>query len=92
MKAYVAELDGELVGMIGVVREQHYGKFFCDIRPELQPYLRSITIMRAVKAAHRFCDEYRGPIIAVAEDAEGCRILNRLGWTHLDGELYGWLK
>lgn len=92
MKAYVAEIDGELVGMIGVVRERDYGKFFCDIRPKLQPYLRSITIMRAVKAAHRFCDEYQGPIIAVAEDAEGCRILNRLGWTHLEGALYGWLN
>jgi hypothetical protein len=92
MKAYAVELDGEVVGCIGVVRERYYGKFFTDFRAELQPHLRSIKIMRVIKAAHRFCDEYRGPIIAVAEHAEGCRLLNRLGWTHLDGAIYGWLQ
>ena len=91
MRVIVAEMDGEIVGVIGVVRELDLGKLFCDFKPKLQPYLRSITIMRAVKAAMRFADEYRGPIVAVAEHAEGCRILNRLGWTHLQGELYGWL-
>ncbi len=88
----MAELDGEPVGIIGLVREQYFGKFYCDFRPELQPYLQSITIMRAVKSAHRFCDEYSGPVITVAEHAESCRILNRLGWTHLDGAYYGWLN
>ena len=92
MRAMVAEMDGELVGLIGVIRATTHGRFFCDFKPELQPYLQSIKIMRAVKAAHRFCDEYRGPIVAVAEHAEGCRILNRLGWTHLDGVLYAWLR
>ena len=85
-------MGGCVVGIIGIVREQGYGKMFVDIKPELQPYLQSITIMRAVKQAMRFADEYRGPIIAVAEDAESCRIMNRLGWTHLQGALYGWLK
>ncbi len=92
MRAYVAIMDGELVGVVGVVRERTYGKYFCDIRPELQPHLRSITIMRAVKASLRFADEYRGPLIAVADDAESCRLLNRLGFTHIQGALYGWLN
>ena len=92
IRAIVAEMNGRVVGIIGIVREQGYGKMFVDVDPELQPPLRSITIMRAVKQAMRFADDYRGPIVAVAEDAESCRIMNRLGWTHLQGALYGWLK
>ena len=88
----MAELDGELVGCIGVIREQYIGKYFSDFKPELQPYLRSITIMRAVKASMRFVEEYRGPLVAVSEDADSAMILTKLGFTHLQGELFGWLR
>ena len=88
----VAKLDGRVVGALGVVREHGYGKYFCDFTDELRPYLKSMTIMRGIKASLRFCDEYRGPMIAVAEHAEGCRILNRLGFEHLQGVYYAWLK
>lgn len=92
MRAIMIFLDGKQAGIIGVVREREYGKYFTDHRPELQPHLRSITIMRAVKEGLRFADEYRGPVIAIAEHAESCRLLNRLGFTHLEGALYGWLN
>lgn len=92
MRVIVVEMDGKLSGVIGVVREHSHGKFFADFKPELQPYLRSITIMRAIKDSLRFADQYRGPLVAVAENAEGCRILNRLGFTHLQGALYAWLN
>lgn len=92
MRALVAEMDGEVVGFIGVVREGPIGKYFCDFKPELQPYLTSMPIMRAIKKSMEFVHEYQGPLVSVAEHAEGCRILNKLGFTHLDGALYGWLK
>jgi hypothetical protein len=92
MRAIVAVMDGRVSGVIGVVREYNIGKFFADFRPELQPHLRSITIMRAIKGALRFADDYRGPVVAMADDAEGCRVLHRLGFTHLQGALYGWLN
>ncbi len=92
MRCIVAFVDGQLSGVIGVVREREYGKFFCDFKPELQPHLRSITIMRAIKASLRFADQYQGPVIAVADHAESCRILHRLGFTHLHGAYYGWLN
>jgi hypothetical protein len=91
MRANIAIMDGEIVGVVGVVRERQCGKYFCDFKPELQPHLRSITIMRAIRASLRFCDEYRGPLVAIAADAESCRLLNRLGFTHIDGALYGWI-
>lgn len=92
MRADIAEMDGEVVGIIGIVRDRDYGKFFADFRPELKPFLKSITIMRAIKGSLRFCDEYRGPVLALAEDGEGCRIMHRLGFTHLHGAWYGWLR
>ncbi len=90
LRAIVAEMDGELVGVIGVVREGEIGKLFCDISDKLQPHLQSITILRAIKATMELVKRYRGPVVAIAEHAEGCRILNRLGFSHLDGAYYAW--
>ena len=92
MRAYVAEMDGEVVGIMGVVREPLWGKCFTDIKPELQPHLKSITIMRVVKKALKLCDEYKGPVVALADNAESCRIMHRLGFTHLHGGWYAWLN
>ena len=92
LQAFVAELDGEVAGIVGVVRELNYGKFFADFKPELTPFLKSVAIMRCVKGALRFCDEYRGPMIAIAEHAEGCRILTRLGFEHMEGRYFAWLR
>lgn len=92
MRANIAIMDGEIVGVVGVVRERECGKYFCDFKPELQPHLRSITIMRAIKDSLRFADQYRGPMVAIADDAESCRLLHRLGFTHIQGALYGWLN
>jgi len=92
MRAIVAEMDGRVAGVIGVVREGSIGKFFADVSPELQPHLRSITILRAIKAGMDLVNQYRGPVLAIAETAESCRLLNRLGFTHLDGAYYQWLK
>lgn len=92
MRAVVAVMDGRVVGILGVVREGPIGKYFCDFKPELQPHLKSMPIMRAIKQSMKFVEDYRGPVISVAEHAEGCRILNRLGFTHFMGAYYGWLK
>ena len=92
MRAVVVTQDGEVTGIAGVARERDWGKFFSDYKPQLQPYLKSITVMRAVKDALQIVREYRGPVLAIARDAEGCRILHRLGFTHLHGAWYGWLS
>jgi hypothetical protein len=92
MRAIVATMDGKPAGMIGVVREGPVGKFFCDISPELQPHLRCISIYRGMRNSIEIVKQYRGPVVCVAEHAEGCRLLNRLGFTHLDGAYYAWLK
>ena len=92
LRAYVAVIDGKVVGVMGVARETLWGKCFTDIKPELQPYLKSITVLRGVKQALKLCDQYKGPVVALAENAESCRIMHRLGFTHLQGGWYGWLN
>lgn len=89
IRAIVVERD-EILGVIGVAREGEFGKFFCDFKEELTPYLKSITIMRVLKAGMKIVAEYKGPVIAVAEHAEGCRMLFRLGFTHVQGGIYEW--
>jgi len=91
MRANVAFMDDEIVAVIGVARHIEWGLFFSEFKPKLQPYLKSITIMRAVKDAMTYVGEYRGPVLSIADDAESCRILHRLGFSHLHGAWYGWL-
>lgn len=91
MRANVAVMDGEVMGVIGISRHPEIGVFFSEFKPALQPYLKSITIMRAIKDALTMVREYRGPVLTIADDAESCRILHRLGFTHLHGAWHGWL-
>ncbi len=90
VKAFVILMDGVPHGFIGIVREAGVGKYFTDNSDELQPYLKSITIMRALKASLDWCRAYRGPVIAIATTAQSCITMQRLGFEHLQGSYYGW--
>lgn len=90
MRAFAITMDGELAGIIGVVRDREVGKFFTEYKPELEPYLNSITIGRALHRAMDWCRAYRGPMVSIAESVEGCIALNRLGFEHMEGVYYGW--
>lgn len=84
-------VDGEIGGLVGVAREPEWGKFFSDVKPNLEPHLKSITVWRAITAAMDYVRAYRGPVMATAEDSEGCILLHRLGFTHLYGAWHGWV-
>ena len=92
IRGFVAYLEDKPVGVIGIVREPTLGKFFCDFKPELEPYISSVKMWRAIKKTMKIVEEYKAPVGAVAEHAEGCRILSRLGFTHIDGDFYAWLN
>ncbi len=80
------------MAIIGVSREDDIGKYFSDYRDELKPYLRSMTVLRAIKASMEFVNNFQGPVYSVARDAEGARLLARLGFTHMNGDVYSWLN
>ena len=91
MRAVVVTIDDEPMGIIGVSREYGIGKYFSEYRDELRPYLKSMPVLRAIKASMEFVKNYQGPVLAVARDAEGARLMTRLGFTHMDGDVYSWL-
>lgn len=91
MRVNAVLMDDEVVGLVGVAREPEWGKFFSDTKPQLQPYLKSITVWRAITGAMDYVRAYRGPVLAISDDAEGCRLLFRLGFKHLHGDWHGWL-
>jgi len=85
-------MDGRCVGLVGIARDKEWGLYFSDYSEELKPYLKSITILRVIKASLDYCRQYRGPVLSIATDADACVLLHRLGFSHLYGAWYGWLK
>lgn len=85
-------MDGTVVGLVGVVRQPEWGVFFSEHKPQLRPYLSSVTVWRAIKDAMTIVQDYRGPVMSIAENAESCMQLNRLGFQHLYGAWWGWVS
>ena len=92
MRALVATLDGKVAGVVGVIRDGDHGRYFSEFHEELQPHLKSMVIMRAIKKSMEWVKAYKGPVLAVAQHDEGARLMTRLGFTRIDGEVFQWLK
>lgn len=90
VRASCVLLGDEVVGVAGVARHPEWGMFFTDNSRLLQPHLSSVTVWRAIKDAMTIVREYHGPVMSIADHAEGCRNLARLGFTHLYGAWWGW--
>lgn len=90
MRAVVLTLDDEVAGIIGLSREHRHGLFFSDMKPELEPYLKTIPVMRALKAAMKFVTDYPAWVFAIAEHDKGCQILEWLGFVNIDEDIYQW--
>jgi hypothetical protein len=88
MRAVTVTMDGVPVGIIGVAKDAHVARLFSEYRAELRPWLRSITVLRAIKRAMEIVAEYP-KVYAVAEHSEGERVLSRLGFVR-QGEVYTW--
>lgn len=81
IRATVAELNGEVVGIAGYYMAQGVAFVFSESRAELP----KMTIWRE---AVKYMNGLNVPAICVASvGAE--RFLERLGWRHLSGDIYG---
>jgi hypothetical protein len=61
---------------------------FSEYRPEFEPHLRSMTVLRAIKAAQRMFSESPRPVIAVKGSDSG--ILERVGFVPMTDEVFQW--
>lgn len=88
MKALVIKKGERPVAIIGMVMDKQIMRAFSESVPELEPHLRSMTVLRAIKAAQRMFSESVRPVFAVRGSDSG--ILERLGFVPVDSDLYRW--
>jgi hypothetical protein len=88
MKAIVIRQGGRPVGIIGMLLDGPRVRAFSEYQPEFEPHLRSMTVLRAIKAAQRMFDESPRPVIAVKGSDSG--ILERIGFVPVADEVYKW--
>ena len=83
LRALVVTLNGTPAGLIGIARQGRMARLFSEFRPELRPYLKSITALRAIKSAAAAVKRSRLPVYAIAQEDEpdAPRILTRLGFV-----------
>ena len=91
IRAIVVLRNGVPEGIAGVARERGVSKFFSDHKPELKPFLKTITVLRAIKAAQQLVMRYPSVVMAEAQDDTGARLLGRLGFRHIEKEYFAWL-
>lgn len=88
MKAIAIRKGNSPLAIIGMVMTGPYMRAFSEYRPEFEPHLRSMTVLRAIKAAQRMFDESPRPVIAVKGSDSG--ILERVGFVPMNDEVYQW--
>jgi hypothetical protein len=88
VRAVVILLDGEPVGVIGLARESGCEKLFSEYKPEMQPHLRRFEVLRAIKLAMTLVESAKCDVYAVRD--EGTDILLRLGFEHVEDDIYKW--
>lgn len=90
-RAWVAELDGEPQGIIGIALLSPVACMFSSFREVLRPYLRHPTILRLIKKAQAAVRAMSAPVAAAVEPDEPLspKILARLGFRPA-GELSGY--
>jgi len=97
-KAWVADLDGEAVGIVGIALARPFASMFSAFDEKLRPHLRHPAVLRAIKKAHLAVEETKLPVLAIAEPTEATApgLLQRLGFVpfedSVDGEVYRWRK
>jgi hypothetical protein len=88
MKAIVIKRGGQPVAIIGMFIDGPRMRAFSEYVPEFEPHLRSMTALRAIKAAQKMFNECRRQVIAVK--GSDTMILERVGFVPLTDEVYTW--
>ena len=91
VRAICILLDGKPAGFIGLKKEGWYMGYFSEYSEALEPYLKTIPVLRAVKASIDLVKKERLPVLAKTDNTA---LLERLGFSHYvtldDGEVYRW--
>lgn len=81
IRAVMIFLDEEPVGIAGLSRAGDRFVAFSEFKPELKPHLKSMPVLRAVKAAQRMIHE--APLPVIVQDSENPELMIRLGFVEI---------
>jgi hypothetical protein len=81
-KAYVAEVDGEPDGFIGLALTRPIACLVSATGDRLKPHLKSMPVLRAIKQMQEICSAHKGRVMAICDPdmATSPAILKRLGF------------
>lgn len=83
-RVVVADRDGEILGVAGLLREQTHWLAFSNAKPGLP----AKTMYRAGLWVAKFADEVSAPVYAIAESCRSVPILERVGFTRINGDVF----
>lgn len=92
LRARVVTRSGEVLGVIGLAREGRCAKFFSEIKEDLRPSLKRTICLRTILQSLDLVRTSRLPVFAIAQadEPDSHRVLTRLGFVQLDGDVYQW--
>lgn len=90
-KAWACDLDGKVAGVIGLALTRPRACLFCTFDEVLRPFLRSMPVMRLLKAVELMFKARGLPVFAIREAGEdkAGAMLERLGFEYfgdVDGD------
>jgi hypothetical protein len=88
----VTSSDGEVLGVIGLAREGPWSKFFSEIREALRASLSRAICLRTILKSMDYVRASKLPVFAIAQadEPDSHRVLQRLGFVQVDGDVYRW--
>lgn len=82
IRAVVILMDDGPVAIIGMEQLRDRYVAFSEFKPELEPHLKSMTVLRAIKAAQRMIQEARMPVLVV--NTSNPKLIEKLGFIQVE--------
>lgn len=81
-RAWACDMDGRIVGIVGVALTRPYACLFCWFDEALRPHLKSLTVMRLLKKVADVVRDSRVPVLAIRDrnEPKAPHILKRMGF------------
>lgn len=95
-RAWVAELDGQPTGVIGLALTRPRACLFCGFKEELRPHLKTMPVLRLLKKVETMFKARGLPVFALRDknEPEAGALLERMGFEYfgeVDGDdVYRW--
>ncbi len=91
LKAMVFKVNDVIMGVTGTCRVDDQILMFSDIKKEFVPYLKSMAVLRTIKSMQKIAENSRLPVVATIDEKYGPELIERMGFQHVDGDIYVWV-